>query len=116
MTGTWWASSGSDKAGDTTVALHGFSLYKLHGSDLTSGAASWQKLTTVDTVRTWFAENFIPTIARDRFGNVNIDGLYPDVQISYSMYNPRLPWSDTVGVSKDTGSANYFIGYAHAGV
>jgi hypothetical protein len=95
------AEFGSYQVGSTTVALHGFSLYRLSGNDLTSGAASWQKLTTVDTVRTGFAANFIPTITRDRFGNVNIDGLYPDIQISYSMYDPRLPWSDTTGVPAD---------------
>jgi hypothetical protein len=92
---------GTYQAGGTDVALHGFSLYRMHLSDLTSGATSWQKLTTVDTVRTGFAKNFIPTITRDRFGSVNIDGLYPDIQISYSIYNPRLPWSDTSAAPAD---------------
>ncbi|HEX5119693.1 MAG TPA: hypothetical protein VFW65_31275 [Pseudonocardiaceae bacterium] len=99
----WYMSGefGAYKVGSTTVDLAGFSLYRLHGSDLTSGTAAWQKLTTVDTVRTGFAQNFIPTITRDRFGNVNITGLYPDIQITYSMYDPRLPWSDTTGVPTD---------------
>lgn len=99
----WYMVSefGTYKAGSTNVALHGFSLYKMHGSDLTSGTASWQKLTTVDTVRTGFAKNFIPTITRDRYGNVNISGLYPSIQITYSMYNPRQSWSSTAAAPTD---------------
>ncbi|MBO0880373.1 MAG: hypothetical protein J2P17_08485 [Mycobacterium sp.] len=97
MVGTF----GAYMVGSTKVALQGFSLYRMHLSDLSSGATSWQKLTTVDTVRTGFAKNFIPTITRDRFGSVNIGGLYPDIQISYSIYNPRLLWSDTSGIPTD---------------
>ncbi|QNE16721.1 hypothetical protein F1D05_00915 [Kribbella qitaiheensis] len=64
-----------------------YTLYRIPAAGFTSGGA-WTELTTIDTDRSGYELNFIPSMVRDSYGNVNI-GSYPNITLYYAASNPR---------------------------
>ena len=87
--------------GVTEREAYSYTLYTIPAAGFTSGG-TWTPLTTVDTDRTGYELNFIPSMVRDEYGNANV-GSYPDITMYYGASNPR-PAADATPAQAGTSA------------
>ncbi|MDL4818479.1 hypothetical protein [Actinomadura opuntiae] len=93
QTGFWYTAMEIDLRAKATTGgvaereAYSYTLYRIPAAGFTSGG-TWTQLTTVDTDRTGYELNFIPSMVRDGYGNINT-GDYPNVTMYYGASNPR---------------------------
>jgi hypothetical protein len=73
----------------------GVVVYKIPSSSLLTGATAWSQVFSVDASLTGYESNFIPSFLRDKWGNVNVSGSYPKIEIYASSSVPQPSWNDT---------------------
>jgi hypothetical protein len=102
----------STTGGQAERGQYGIELYRIPDSSVLTGATPWQLLTIIDTNLTGYEANFIPTFARDAYGNLNV-GAYPSIQMYTSISNPPPPWNAPSALAGAYGSISYWdIGLA----
>jgi len=112
-TGYWYAGFNtglrdpSTTGGQVERGQYGIELYRIPDGSVLTGSTPWQMLTTVDTNLTGSEANFIPTFARDPYGNLNV-GAYPSIQMYTSMSNPPPPWNAAPALAAVYGSISYW--------
>lgn len=83
----------STTGGITERGQYGVVVYRIPASDLLNGASPWKQVFSADTNLTGYESNFIPSFLRDIYGNVNVSGTYPDIEIYTSASMPPPPWN-----------------------
>jgi hypothetical protein len=78
-------------------------VYRIPAASLLTGSTPWQQVFTVDTNQTGFEANFIPGFLRDIYGNVNVSGAYPDIEIYTSASIPQPAWNATPTARGNSG-------------
>jgi hypothetical protein len=73
----------------------GVIVYRIPAASLLTGSTPWQQVFTVDTNLTGYEANFIPGFLRDIYGNVNVSGAYPLIEIYTSASIPQPAWDAT---------------------
>ena len=73
----------------------GAMVYSIPAASLLTGSTAWQQVFTVDTNLTGYEGNFAPAILRDSYGNVNISGFYPQIELYSSTSIPQPAWNAT---------------------
>ncbi len=81
----------------------GVVVYKIPAASLLTGSTAWAQVFDVDTNLTGYESNFLPSFLRDEYGNVNVSGTYPDIELYMSSSVPQPPWNDSPGSRGDTG-------------
>ena len=93
----------STVGGVTERGQYGSMVYKIPASSLVTGTTAWQQVFTVDTNLTGYESNFIPGFLRDIYGNVNVSGAYPQIEIYTSASIPQPAWNATPATRGNSG-------------
>lgn len=113
--GYWYASFNMILRNPTTTGGFiergqlGSMVYRIPAASLLTGSTPWQQVFTADTNLTGYESNFIAGFLRDGYGNVNVSGMYPRIEIYTSASIPQPAWNATPlarGNSGDTGHWN----------
>ncbi len=86
----------------------GVIVYKIPASALLTGSTAWQQVFTVDTNLTGYEGNFIPTFLRDQYGNLNVSGTYPDIELYTSTSIPQPAWNSTPATRANSASITHW--------
>ena len=97
----------STTGGQLERGQYGVELYRIPDASLFSGSTPWESLEQVDTNLTGYEANFIPSLARDAYGNLNV-GAYPSIQMYTSISNPPPPWNAPPALAAVYGSISYW--------
>lgn len=98
----------STTGGFTERGQFGSIVYRIPTASLLTGSSPWQQVFTVDTNLTGFESNFIPGFLRDQYGNVNVSGTYPNLEIYTSASIPAPSWNATPLARGKTGDTPYW--------
>ena len=113
-TGNWYAVFNMNVRNPTTVGgvtergQYGVIVYKIPALSLLTGATAWQQVFTADTNLTGYESNFIPGFLRDEYGNVNVSGTYPQIEIYTSASIPQPAWNATPATRGSSGGTGYW--------
>lgn len=111
-TGYWYAvfnmplRNPSTTGGITERGQIGAIVYRIPTASLLTGDTPWQQVFTVDTNLTGYESNFIPGLLRDMYGNVNVSGSYPNIEIYTSASIPQPAWNATPATRGNSGAVS----------
>ncbi len=81
----------------------GVVVYKIPASSLLTGSTPWSQVFNADTNLTGYESNFLAGFLRDKYGNVNVSGYYPNIAIYTSASIPQPGWNSSPATRGDTG-------------
>jgi hypothetical protein len=81
----------------------GVIVYKIPASSLLTGSTPWSQVFNADTNLTGYESNFLAGFLRDKYGNVNVSGYYPDIAIYTSASFPQPGWDSSPASRGGTG-------------